>query len=57
MIELRWYCLWGPNSGVLEFRTIVNFQEIGLQDPIWSEWEEVPKHFAELNVKKGQDDG
>ena len=59
-MELRWYIEeWveyrdGLRTGVkhtekpvLQFRTIENPFEIGLQSPIWSEWQEVPTVYSE----------
>lgn len=52
MIELRWYYKRDQLSHKLQFRTMVNFEEIGIQDPIWSEWENVPNHFEIPNAQK-----
>jgi len=32
----------GYKDAVLQYRIMTNIQEIGLQEPIWSEWEDVP---------------
>lgn len=37
----------GPDVFVLEQRTIQNPQEIGLQQPIWSQWHPVGVHGIE----------
>jgi len=53
LIELRWYDASYTRfeefasfdvkvEPVLQFRTITNVFEFGLQDPIWSEWINVP---------------
>lgn len=55
MIELRWHkelageYFDGIMKGskvykdkALQYRTMANPAEIGVQEPIWSEWEEVP---------------
>jgi hypothetical protein len=33
---------------VLQYRVMENVQEIGLQPPIWSEWEDVPTEYVEI---------
>lgn len=61
MIELRW-CVqqWTeyPELGepikrqrepVLQFRQMTNIQEIGIQEPIWSDWVEVPTVYEDEN--------
>jgi len=55
MIELRWYYNHIHIAPKLQFRTMVNFEEIGLQNPIWSEWENVPNHFAIPDVQGVED--
>ena len=57
MYELRWVmhgkgqppqgaiCIGQPPQimfQVLQYRTIINPLETGIQEPIWSEWETVP---------------
>ena len=52
MIELRWYVkeISEPIAGafvtvehkILQSRYMANPEEIGLQEPIWSDWVEVP---------------
>ena len=50
MTELRW--VWKTEfdeyrtlttTKVLQYRTMQNLMEIGLQEPIWSEWMDVPE--------------
>ena len=53
MIELRWVIrtiyindefgnkVFGKQQTALQYRTMSNLPEIGLQEPIWSEWEDV----------------
>lgn len=51
MIELRWLVKREPlgkdwqasykTSRVLQYRTMENTMEIGIQPPIWSEWRDV----------------
>ena len=33
-------------DAILQYRTMTNIQEIGLQEPIWSEWVDVPEVYA-----------
>ena len=54
MFELRWLIrpvtmkLGAPipfpneKEKVLQFRQMSNIEEIGIQEPIWTEWEDVP---------------
>jgi len=55
MIELRWYYKSNQLSHKLQFRTMINFEEIGLQDPVWSEWENVPNHFETPDATQQKD--
>ena len=59
MFELRWLSekinvpldkrVYGPNIAkeetvrTLQFRQMSNIEEIGVQPPIWTEWEDVPE--------------
>lgn len=53
-MELRWYTEhheeWSESASsyvpissekVLQYRTMINLMEIGLQEPMWSEWKDV----------------
>ncbi len=53
MIELRWVKLEGPSAepgkvffdagfAKLQYRKVTNLEEISLQPPIWSDWQDVP---------------
>ncbi len=53
MYELRWkQKLGNPDKGsvmvgdrisqTLQYRVMTNIEEVGIQEPIWSEWENVP---------------
>ncbi len=60
MFELRWYVeTWieydenrtprvKTTDPELQYRAAENPQEIGLQEPIWSEWEPVPTYIEKL---------
>ena len=58
MIELRWkieeweeytdmssHPIKHTEKPVLQYRTMTNIEEIGLQEPIWSEWTDVPEVY------------
>ena len=48
MIELRWLVVrYKPT--ILQFRQMVNVLELGIQEPIWSEWEDVPNVYQIIN--------
>ena len=46
MIELRWL------GTVLQYLRMENPLEIGLQDPIWSDWFDVPTEFEVKQPKE-----
>ena len=56
MIELRWLVRTLPTFGesqpnvekVLQFRQMSNIEELGIQAPIWTEWEDVPTKEEKL---------
>ena len=55
MIEIRWQKETRQHRSTLQYRIMENPQEIGIQDPIWSEWGNVPtvvdgKHYSTLNL-------
>jgi hypothetical protein len=32
----------GYKDAILQYRSMENIQELGIQEPIWSEWQDVP---------------
>ena len=60
MIELRWKVekweqmteigadILHVEKPVLQVRLMSNIEEIGLQPPIWSEWEDVPTEYIDV---------
>ena len=56
MIDLRWHIThFSPYKTpikVLQYRRMENLFELGLQEPIWSAWFDVPTEF-EVNPTKG----
>lgn len=63
MIEIRWRLVaggemvytaselltsQGPAMFVLECRTMKNIQELGIQEPIWGDWVQVPIEGLDL---------
>ena len=51
-MELRWFEYEAPDgcrpaAPTLQYRTIINPLELGLREPIWSEWKDVPTEIIE----------
>ena len=51
MFELRW--LERIDRRVLQFRQMTNIEEVGIQEPIWSEWQDVPVVQTFQAMKEG----
>ena len=46
-MEIRWLTSACNRTPILQLRTILNSDEVGPQDPVWSKWEDVPTFFDE----------
>jgi len=42
MVEIRWVKVTPKGEYKLQYRVRVNVLEVGLQEPIWSGWIDVP---------------
>lgn len=57
MIELRWQQETRRHPKTLQWRVMANPDELGIQNPIWYEWENVPtvidgKNYSHLTFIK-----